>query len=90
MSQDFDTILKVPAKTLACLRRGYLTIFVGHGLGGADGGIPHEIPSDLVPFDLRTPNSEFTLLMDRVAGRFIGVERRSDDGQVSGNRVDSA
>jgi hypothetical protein len=71
-----ENILKAPAKVLACIRPGYLTAFVGYGLGMADGGIPQDIPMDLVPFDLRMPNSEFTVVVDRRNGQFISVERR--------------
>ncbi len=84
MSSEPETILQTPAKVLACLRPGYLTVFVGYGLGMADGGMPHDIPMDLVPFDLRMPNSEFTLVLDRTNGRFIGVERQADEGQDQG------
>lgn len=78
MGQDPDAIVKIPAKTLACLRPGYVSIFLGFGLGGADGGIPHEVPIDLVPFDLRRPNAGFTVVFDRSAGRIVGVERRRE------------
>jgi hypothetical protein len=78
MSNDPETILKAPARVLACLRPGYLTVLVGSGYGMADGGIPHELPMDLMPFDLRMPNSEFTVLLDRASGRFIGVEREGE------------
>ena len=75
-------LIKVPAKVLACLRPGYLTVFVGYGLRMANGGMPDDIPMDLVPFDLRMPNSEFTVVMDRTNGRFVGVERQSGDGPL--------
>jgi hypothetical protein len=81
MRNDPETILEAPAKVLACLRPGYLTVLVGHGLGQADGGIPHEVPMGLVPFDLRMPNSEFTVVIDRTNGQFIGVKRQGDEGQ---------
>jgi hypothetical protein len=87
MRNEPDTILKAPAKVLACLRPGYLTVFVGYGLGMADGGIPHDVPMDLVPFDLRMPNSAFTVVIDRTNGRFIGVERQGDDGQDQGGQA---
>jgi hypothetical protein len=78
VSQDFDAIFKIPAKTLACLRPGYLSIFVGYGLGGAEGGVPQEIPIELVPIDLRLPNAEFTVILDRSIGRIVGVERKAE------------
>jgi hypothetical protein len=77
MSDLPEHVLKAPAKVLACIRPGYLTVFVGYGLGMADGGISTDVPMDLVPFDLRMPNSEFTVVIDRTDGRIIGVERRS-------------
>ena len=76
MSSEPERLIKVPAKVLACLRPGYLTAFVGYGLGMANGGIPTDIPMDLVPFDLRTPNSEFTVVLDRTNGQFVAVERQ--------------
>lgn len=75
MKNEPGTILEAPAKVLACLRPGYLTVLVGYGLGLAEGGIPHDLPMDLVPFDLRMPNTVFTVLLDRTSGRVIGVER---------------
>jgi hypothetical protein len=53
----------------------------------ADGGIPHEVPMDLVPLDLRMPNSEFTVVIDRTHWQFTGVERQSDQGQDHGGRA---
>lgn len=77
MSSEPANTLKAPAKVCACLRLGYLTVFVGDGLGMADGGIPHDIAMDLVPSDLRMPNSEFTVVINRTTGRVIGVERQA-------------
>ena len=90
MRNEPDTNLKAPAKVLACLRPGYLTVFVGHGLGMANGGIPHEVPMDLVPFDLRMPNSEFTVVLDRTNGRFIRVERHGGGGPEEGGLAGGA
>ncbi|MCA9013758.1 MAG: hypothetical protein KDA77_00370 [Planctomycetaceae bacterium] len=75
MSGQFDNPYKFPAKVLASLRPGYLTVYIGYGQGLADGGIPSEFPLDDIPFDLRLPNSEFTAIIDPTNGRIIGVER---------------
>ncbi|QDV48076.1 hypothetical protein [Gimesia fumaroli] len=75
MSGQFDNPYKFPAKVLASLRPGYLTVSIWYGLGMTDGGIPHEVPIDDIPFDLRLPNSEFTAIIDPTNGRIIGVER---------------
>ena len=77
LTDQLDTILKAPAKVLGLLRPGYLKVIVLSGYGMADGGIHHDIPLEIVPPDLRLPNSEFTLLLDRSVGRFVGVERRN-------------
>ncbi len=42
----------------------------------ADGGFQHDIPLELVPPDLRLPNSEFIVLPDRRESRFVGIGRR--------------
>ena len=78
MGNGPERLLRAPAKVLGCLRSGYLTVFLGYGLGMADGGSPHEIPMDLVPFDLMVPNSEFTVVIDRTEGTFVAVERKTE------------
>jgi hypothetical protein len=85
MKNESEAILKAPAKVLGCLRPGYLTVFVGYGFGMADGGITQDVPMDLVPFDLRIPNSEFTVVLDRINGRFIAVERQGDNRKDRGD-----
>ncbi|QDU12307.1 hypothetical protein CA11_00840 [Gimesia maris] len=75
MSRQFDNPSKFPAKVLASLRPGYLTVSIGYGQGLADGGVPYEVPLDDIPFDLRLPNSEFTVIIDPTNGKIIGVER---------------
>jgi hypothetical protein len=76
MSHKNENITRIRAKVLACLSPGYLTVIVGYGYGMLDGGIRHDISIDLVPFDLRMPNSEFTVVLDRSSGQFVAVERR--------------
>ncbi|QDV15466.1 hypothetical protein Pan153_00800 [Gimesia panareensis] len=78
MSDQPENTIKTPAKVLASLRPGYLTVYFGYGQGLADGGIPHEVPIDDIPFDLRLPNSEFTLILD-CNGQILGVERYLSD-----------
>ena len=90
MSNDPETILKAPAKVLGCLHPGYLRVIVLPGHGMADGGTPHDVPLDLVPLDLRLPNSEFILVLDRAAGRFIGVERLGDDGMTRDDGIEGS
>ena len=78
MPNGSGNILKAPAKVLGYLRPGYLRVIVLPGYGMVDGGVHRDVPLDLVPLDLRLPNSEFMLFLDRTAGGFIGVEPRSN------------
>jgi hypothetical protein len=87
MSNDPETILKAPAVVLGCLCPGYVRVIVLPGHGMADGGILHDVPLDLIPFDLRLPNSEFILLLDRAAGRFVGVARLGNDGAMENDEA---
>lgn len=86
MNTPLPPVIKTPAKVLGCLRPGYLTVFLGYGVGMMDGGIPTDIPIDLVPSDLRMPNSEFIVVLDRVNSQITGVERRDHDAE---NQCDS-
>ena len=65
---------KIHAKVIGSLRAGHLTVFVGTGIGMLDGGFATEVPIDLIPFELRMPNSEFILIHDR-SNTFVGIER---------------
>jgi hypothetical protein len=84
MSREPESPIEAPVKMLACLRPGCLTVFVGYGLGMENGGIPTDVPMDLVPVDLRMPNSEFTVVLDRTSGQFIAVERHGGDADGRG------
>lgn len=77
MDRRNENLLKAPAKVFACLQSGFIRVIVWPGVGMADGGIPHDIPVELIPIDLRLPNSEFTLVLDRVTSRFVGIERKT-------------
>lgn len=77
MSDQPENTIKTPARVLASLRPGYLTVYFGYGQGLADGGIPHEVPINDIPFDLRLPNSQFTAIIDRATGSLIDVERHA-------------
>ena len=79
MNNEPENTLKFPAKVLASLRPGFLTVFIGYGQGLADGGIPYEVPIDDIPFDLRLPNSEFTAIIDPANRQIIGVERKTPE-----------
>jgi hypothetical protein len=69
-------ILKAPARVLGYVRPNYLRVIVLPGVGMVDGGIQHDLPLEIVPPDLRMPNTEFIVLLDRTTKQFVGVERR--------------
>lgn len=74
------TILKTRARVLGYVSPNYLRIIMAPGVGLADGGIHNDLPLELVPPELRIPNSEFFVYLDVVQHEFVGVERLLDDG----------
>ncbi len=69
-------ILRAPARVLGYVRPNYLRVIVLPGVGMVDGGVQHDLPLEIVPPDLRMPNSQFIVLLDRSTKQFVGVERR--------------
>jgi hypothetical protein len=55
---------RVPAVVFACLLSGELRIVVHPGVGLSDGGVPWNVPVELVPPELRTPNTPLWLKFD--------------------------
>lgn len=66
---------EIPATVLAVLTRTTIKIVLVPGVGMADGGIPVDIPIDLVPIELRLPNTRLTITM---RGTDIVAVRSSD------------
>jgi hypothetical protein len=69
---------RLSVKVLGCLRDGEITIILLPGNGFVDGGIIEVLPADMIPVDLRMPNSEFDVLLDRLSGEFVKVLRKTD------------
>jgi hypothetical protein len=60
------------------------------GVGLADGGIPTDVPMDLVPVDLRTPNTNIWVRLDE-EGHVQEVWRREEvEEQLSGQHATAA
>lgn len=55
---------RVPAVVFACLLPGELRIMMLPGVGLADGGAPRDVPIDLIPLELRMPNTPLWLKLD--------------------------
>jgi hypothetical protein len=64
---------RYPARVLGCLRDGEITVILCAGIGLADGGRRAELPIHMIPLDLRMPNSEFDVLLERTSGCFVKV-----------------
>jgi hypothetical protein len=71
---------RYPAIVLGCLQKGEITVILCFNQGLADGGKTIELPMHLIPIDLRMPNSEFDVLLDRESGCFVKVLRIQDTG----------
>ena len=68
-----------PVRVLACMNANRITVIACPGQGLADGGVPIEIESSLIPFDLRMPNSEFMLLVRKDTSEIVKVLRLGDE-----------
>lgn len=53
---------RAPVRVLGRLSEGTIRVLVWPGKGMADGGIPMEFPLEVIPPDLRTPNTEFFVI----------------------------
>jgi hypothetical protein len=69
---------RVPARVLACLSRTHITVILHPDVGLADGGVEIVIPIEVVPLDLRMPNSEFDMLFDAQAWAYTKVVRKGE------------
>ncbi len=75
MKSQTPNEIRIRARVLGCLRDGYLEVIVGYGYGQLGGGVPREIPMDVVPQDLRMPNSRFYIIEDRDRLQISRIER---------------
>ena len=64
---------KIPVQVLGCLKPGIITVIVFAGVGMVDGGLPMELPTEMISVELRMPNSEFIVVCNRQSGEFIQV-----------------
>ena len=68
---------RVPAEVFACLLPGELRITVLPGNGHVNGGAPWDIPVNLIPPELRMPNTHLWLQLDDDM-KILRVWRRED------------
>jgi len=75
MSTESERQIRAVAKVIAALAPGTIDILLAAGEDMADGGIRQSLPAETVPPDLRSPNSEFIVVVDRDSLDIVGVER---------------
>jgi hypothetical protein len=61
---------KIPVQVLGCLRPGLITVIAFPGVEMVDGGLPMDLPTEMIPAELRMPNSEFIVIRNRQSGEF--------------------
>ena len=64
---------QIPVQVLGCLRSGIITVIAFPGVGMLDGGLLMELPTEIIPAELRMPNSEFIVVRNRQSGEFTKV-----------------
>ena len=71
---------RVPALVFGCLLSGEIRIVLHPGVGLADGGAPRDVPTELIPPELRMPNTLLWVqLNDNM--QIIRVWRREEEIQ---------
>jgi hypothetical protein len=65
MDSNSNPYDKVAAIVFGCLRAGELQLIVLPGVGHANGGIPFTVPVEVVPFELRMPNTQLWIKVER-------------------------
>jgi hypothetical protein len=69
---------RATARVLGCLNADTIRVVLSPGQGLADGGIAVELALDLVPHDLRVPNSRFVVVYRGC--QIVAVERLAGEG----------
>jgi hypothetical protein len=86
MEHKDDYYVRLPARVLACLNDGEITILLSpQPEVFAEPGIVEVYPIDWLPIDLRTPNSEFDVVIkfpDGVRVKFLRKDEAWNDLDV--------
>lgn len=64
---------RIPVRVLGCLRPGEITVIAFPGVGMVDGGFVMKLPTEMIPKELRMPNSEFIVVRNRQSGELTQV-----------------
>jgi len=73
-----DPYQQVPGIVFGCLRAGELRLTVLPGVGLAYGGAPYDVPVQLVPAELRMPNTTVWVQFDQ-AMKIVRVWSREQE-----------
>ena len=65
---------RIRARVIGCLAPGCVDVILGPDIGMLNGGVPTQLPIDIVPIALRIPNTEFIVVLDRRASKIVAVE----------------
>jgi hypothetical protein len=69
---------QIPAEVFACLISGERRIILFPRVGLVDGGIPGDVPIELIPFELRVPNTSLWVQMDEYMNEVLCIWRREN------------
>ncbi len=69
---------RVPAVVFSCLLPGEIRIFIHPGDGFAGGGIARDVPTKLIPADLRMPNTPLLLKIGYEDDEILRVWKREE------------
>lgn len=56
---------KIPVQVLGCLRPDIITVITFPCVGMVDGGLSMELQTEMIPAELRMPNSEFIVVCNK-------------------------
>ena len=89
-----DTAESAPGLVFARLTDASIRIVLFPGSGQADGGIPVEVPIELIPPDLRMPNTQLEVVLERATERVLagpGQDPETDSqGKVCAEGITSS
>jgi hypothetical protein len=81
-----ETIQSAPAVVFARLTDDTIRIIIFPGFEMADGGIPYEVPIEVVPPELRMPNTKLEVVLERETKRVVAVKRQDPETEYFDGR----
>ncbi|NDJ20780.1 hypothetical protein GS682_03805 [Nostoc sp. B(2019)] len=69
---------EITVQVIGCFEAGVITVIAFTGVGMLDGGFTIELPTEMIPANLRMPNSEFIVVRDRQSGEFTQLFQKTN------------